>query len=180
MADIYKAAVGVTVWLGQASDLKIKNITVNLEHGPNMQWRGVSVLYWISRWSVFARPWWFRQWVFQEVVFARHVWILLGTTYSSWMATAELAGSLRSFETSDRFDEYGVPLKEMNSLFPKLIDVVKKAIANETRIGLLCSSQCWTIRNVKIPGTRCSALWAFRMSSYRLTLWTTNSRSMLS
>ena len=101
MAEIYKIASGVIVWLGQKSDFSLDEIDLVIHPDPHLEWRGKTVINWVLEWAVFARPWFFRLWVFQEAVFAQHISILLGPVLMHWEALTEVAASVREFTDED-------------------------------------------------------------------------------
>lgn len=79
MADIYKNAARVIVWLGQKSAFDEENFDITTDADLHMEWRGKPFMDWLRLWAVFGRPWFFRQWVFQEAVFAQHLYFMLDT-----------------------------------------------------------------------------------------------------
>ncbi len=84
MADIYKSAARVIVWLGQESDFSMEDNDLDMLPDLHATWRSKRIIEWFSEWAIFARPWFHRLWVFQEAVFARNVSVLLGTSFWDW------------------------------------------------------------------------------------------------
>jgi hypothetical protein len=106
MADIYKGATRVVVWLGQKSAFIEEEFDITIDADLHTEWRGRTVLDWLHIWEVFRRPWFYRQWVFQEAVFAQHLLFMLGTRLQSISALQDSKRLLEDFideEEAHRF-----------------------------------------------------------------------------
>ena len=111
MADVYKNAARVIVWLGQKSAFDEEKFDITINADLHMEWRGKPFLDWLRLWAVFGRPWFFRQWVFQEAVFAQHLCFMLDTGMEPLSALLDSEDLLYSFNKEDRTQvfahEYG-------------------------------------------------------------------------
>lgn len=108
MADIYKTAAGVIVWLGQESDFVLEDNNFIPQTSPDTQWRDRSVLLWIQEWAIFYRPWFTRLWVFQEAVFAQRIVMLLGPAFLAWDTIKDMKEDFHDFQEEDFDDQYGL------------------------------------------------------------------------
>ncbi|KAF3008752.1 hypothetical protein E8E13_010107 [Curvularia kusanoi] len=141
MADIYKLASRVIVWLGQAAmfyeddfDIAIDPDNINIDSDGttidsndttidsdditgdaddviidadlHMLWRGKTIQSWLREWVIFGRPWFFRQWVFQEAVFARRISFLLGTASLDFATLSRRLKSLDEFLAENRAQSF--------------------------------------------------------------------------
>jgi hypothetical protein len=106
MADIYKSATRVIVWLGQNSAFNEETLDITINADLHMKWRGKPFLDWLRIWAVFGRPWFFRQWVFQEAVFAQHLWFMLDTGLETLSALLDLGRLLDDFSDEERAQKF--------------------------------------------------------------------------
>ncbi|KAH7361275.1 heterokaryon incompatibility protein-domain-containing protein [Pyrenochaeta sp. MPI-SDFR-AT-0127] len=86
MAAIYKNAARVLLWLGQESSFNPENEDLPAYPGPETGIDDHVLLEWILNSSVFARPWFSRLWVLQEVVLAKEIIVLVGPRTQSWQS----------------------------------------------------------------------------------------------
>jgi hypothetical protein len=131
MADIYSTATGVVVWLGQQTSFDMAGSHFEMWPDPEFQWRGATLLSWVEKWAIFGRPWFFRQWVFQEVVVARDIEILLGATHTIWEAIGDLRQTLRDFLDEDRRGSYDFLMLHTNALFYHGINATRRNVARQ-------------------------------------------------
>lgn len=101
MAEIYQNASQVIVWLGQTSAIDISEINLELSPSAHTQWRGESLLEWVRAWAIFARPWFRRLWVFQEVVLAQQILVLIGTLPLDWETLYNIRDSWARFRKEE-------------------------------------------------------------------------------
>jgi len=106
MADVYKNAARVIVWLGQKSAFDEEKFDITIDADLHMEWRGKPVLDYIRIWAVFGRPWFFRQWVFQEAVFAQHLWFILDTGLEPLSFLLDLTRLLDDFSREERAQKF--------------------------------------------------------------------------
>ena len=97
MGEIYTAATSALVWLGAEHDNstlaleKIQKLVQDHINGGLEYDRTLSAINNLkgtaafnAMISLFQRPWWFRLWTVQEVVFAKEVNVLCGSKFVSW------------------------------------------------------------------------------------------------
>ncbi|KAI1391879.1 HET-domain-containing protein [Hypoxylon trugodes] len=101
MKRIFSSASSVVVWLGEATGSVFSTLEMilrcnwsrgkkNLFNYPEESLRGLCEL--------FARPWWKRIWIVQEVVAARELVVLLGTTIFPWVMLENLCRAIQLAE----------------------------------------------------------------------------------
>lgn len=106
MADVYTGAARVIVWLGQKSAFDEEKFDITIDADLHMEWRGKPFLAWLRTWAVFGRPWFFRQWVFQEAVLAQHLLFMSDTILEPFSALLDSGRLLQDFfdeEMAQRF-----------------------------------------------------------------------------
>lgn len=91
MANIYKNASQVLVWLGQESDFDTKNNVLPAHPGQETGVDKQTILKWVLESAVFTRPWFNRLWVVQEVVLAKDITVLIGRDARPWRSIVEQA-----------------------------------------------------------------------------------------
>lgn len=98
MREIYERAERVIIWLGdyeEKSDLALKNIRdwglvyPELEETPSALLQSMlghmfDTAAWEATNRLFARPWWFRVWVLQEVAVSRSAVLVCGSDQCEW------------------------------------------------------------------------------------------------
>ncbi|KAF2629715.1 HET-domain-containing protein [Macroventuria anomochaeta] len=128
MADIYKTASEVIVWLGQRPDCILDETELSI---PNslVQWHGTSVLNWVLAWAVFARPWFRRLWVFQEAVFAQRISVFEGTRFMTWQTLSDLSKLLEQFNEDDYNTTYDIGINSDNSIISPIESTRKRALS---------------------------------------------------
>jgi hypothetical protein len=94
MTEIYRTARQVLVWLGQKSDFTFENVELPETPAADTDINGQSLLSWVLDKSVFARPWFFRLWIVQEVVLARRIHVLIGEDCQPWESLVEQASTI--------------------------------------------------------------------------------------
>tara|TARA_R110002003_G_scaffold236_8_gene17144 strand:+ start:4346 stop:6316 length:1971 start_codon:yes stop_codon:yes gene_type:complete len=102
MADIYRGASRVVVWLGQESDADVwQQHLANLCLGSMSPGRdfldGFPDI--VDKFSLFNRGWFERVWVFQEVVMAREIKMLVGEKSMSWNTIMDFRQRVRNWIT---------------------------------------------------------------------------------
>lgn len=139
MAEIYKTATSVIVWLGQSTDFNLDNVNITINADLHMDWKGRLVQDWILEWAVFGRPWFFRQWVFQEAVFAQHISFLTGTVLMSMESLKKLRVSLDEFVDLDHKQRFAYDYEFhliLNQGFLVWIELTVKHLIQDDNIGL--------------------------------------------
>ncbi|OAL53050.1 HET-domain-containing protein [Pyrenochaeta sp. DS3sAY3a] len=121
MHHVYQFAVEVIVWLGrnsedsdeamglvqQLADCKTMDIVTELMSAratgssPEKAWRPLAQL--------FARPWWTRVWVLQEVAFGKKVMVVCGSAKQLWLNFAVVAFILRRYSADGGFHDKARP-----------------------------------------------------------------------
>ena len=119
MADVFKAAEGVTVWLGEEDEFTNDACTVieRISSIPREKWGsipytgffdargscyrdvGVEPLtyqHWLGFMAFMNRPWWTRSWVVQELALARKVNVVCGSRLLPWEQMARTIEYLRA------------------------------------------------------------------------------------
>ncbi|KAH7086460.1 heterokaryon incompatibility protein-domain-containing protein [Paraphoma chrysanthemicola] len=89
MTEIYQTARQVLVWLGQKSHVTVENAALPEEPAADTDVNGQCLLDWVFEKSIFARPWFFRLWTFQEVVLANQIQVLVGEDCQPWESLTE-------------------------------------------------------------------------------------------
>ena len=134
MATIYKSASRVLVWLGQDSDFQPTNEVLPVCPGPETDINGQTLLQFILNSSVFARPWFFRLWVVQEVVLAKYITVLIGRQPLSWSSLVEWTDDLiRCF---DSHPSLAVLIIDKTSILTKRVSDCRSEIAADGHINL--------------------------------------------
>jgi hypothetical protein len=124
MADIYKAAASVLIWLGVAdehTEPAIRIITeisaLSPESRYNLHPRDLresssdvvhSIRYWQALFHFFHREWFNRAWIIQEVTFARQTEILVGEYSTLWANLTVVSHFLATSTWSAHFKSPGV------------------------------------------------------------------------
>jgi hypothetical protein len=121
MADIYRTAARVVVWLGEGrrrTDVAIELIPDFLETASSLKesFKGyfnlhlmpkyelssgtnrTAALFWAGLVHLFSRRWFTRLWVIQEVVLAKHSVILVGKSSLAWQLLVDLASSVPAMQ----------------------------------------------------------------------------------
>jgi hypothetical protein len=139
MADIYKIAARVIIWLGQVTEFDINDVILDLQPGQDREWRGSSIFHWVQQWTIFARPWFFRQWIFQEAVFGRQLLVLLGTDFRTWKTMEYLHKTLDPLNEEDIRGDYPFESHVMNGFLKSIIDRTRRDMRalKPTNLGAL-------------------------------------------
>ncbi|KAF2131097.1 HET-domain-containing protein, partial [Dothidotthia symphoricarpi CBS 119687] len=133
MGNIYQNASQVLVWLGQQSDFQPERQSLPMNPEPHTDVGGISVLQWIMSSAIFARPWFSRLWVFQEVVQAKLIKVFVGDSPRTWQSLDDLARWLwDSKESSDMALIYAY----INPVFLYHVQKAKEEIATQGQMNL--------------------------------------------
>jgi len=108
MAELYRRASCVVIWLGEASD----DSDLAIEFMRNISTKDGDVLAedrkvsksWAALANLMRRSWFTRRWVVQEVAFARQAVLRCGTAMVSWTRFCEAVSLF-----TERLDEIDVP-----------------------------------------------------------------------
>lgn len=139
MADVYKTAARVIVWLGQEPTYVPEQLDLALLPDRHAIWKGRPILDWVLEWRILGRPWFFRLWVFQEAVFARRISILLGTELTTWDTLSDTSCSLVDFIDDVASGKFAYSLKVLDRLQFKMISQVMNTterLATQAHIDL--------------------------------------------
>ena len=90
MADIYKHAEGVWIWLGKANEdssigMDFVSRIPGLERDTGFSVKGSSAQQWSAFIALMRREWFRRRWVVQELAFAKEAFLLCGDDTVHWI-----------------------------------------------------------------------------------------------
>ncbi|KAJ4994363.1 heterokaryon incompatibility protein [Stagonosporopsis vannaccii] len=138
MAEVYKTAARVIVWLGQRPDYSLEELDFEL---PNQHtiWEGKSLLNWALEWAIFGRPWFSRLWVFQEAAFARRISVLLGTVFTPWETLRARYLTLAGFQVDvfrGKLPSNDQVFSDLNYMVVASIEDTVKKLTTQTYVDL--------------------------------------------
>jgi hypothetical protein len=137
MTELYATARQVLVWLGQRSNFTFEKADLPQHPAADTDVGEQSLLDWILEYSVFARPWFFRLWTFQEVVLAKRIQVLVGEDCQPWESLVEHSSTLgRIVRTTMMNLEMNVLTKELNYLIVDTIGYCRNLIRQTGMIEL--------------------------------------------
>jgi hypothetical protein len=125
--------------LGQVTEFDINDVILDLQPGQDREWRGSSIFHWVQQWTIFARPRFFRQWIFQEAVLGRQLLVLLGTDFRTWKTMEYLHKTLDPLNEEDIRGDYPFESHVMNGFLKGIIDRTRRDMRalKPTNLGAL-------------------------------------------
>lgn len=158
MAEIYKAASGVLVWLGSADDstsfafeliesLALLSPTERLQLYPhNILTQSTDIVLNLDHWKALARffehTWFNRAWIIQEVTFARQITVLCGPHTVPWDYLPTVSGFLATSSWTQFFKQPGIMACTSNASArwhntPARLAATQRTWSSGSRDGLL-------------------------------------------
>jgi hypothetical protein len=141
MADIYRRASRVIVWLGQRSDEDYVQQHVadvqsasNTDADSNTLQDVAALVQTIQSASILSRSWFSRLWVFQEVVLAKSIVILVGEQSYRWEEIKNISDTIIKawFHVSR-----GFLWTECNTYMVDAVDTARKEMASSGSIDIM-------------------------------------------
>lgn len=108
MQRVYSAASSVIVWLGDPEPDVVLTLGMILDYNNHLTRSTGSIFFYKSAAlrglrKLFQKDWWRRIWIVQEVVAARELVILLGSTTFPWAYMREICSTIREQESANHF-----------------------------------------------------------------------------
>ena len=130
MADIYRKATSVCVWLGEAStdsDLALNFISrvVNLDDFDRLVADRRAPQEWAALSSLMRRAWFSRRWVVQEIALATRATLYCGDAYVDWSDFADAVSLFEAVESESRSISKSIMMSDLFNHVPNFLGEIK-------------------------------------------------------